>query len=143
LAKGPLEPALVRKVAEQVLAALDAAHAAGIIHRDVKPSNIVLQPSGSVKLVDFGVARLVDMEVTRTGENVGTPAYMAPEQIRGGAIDGRTDLYALGATLYELVTGARMIAFESPGPQAIEKIEKACGSDRALAQVISTCLQAE
>jgi tetratricopeptide (TPR) repeat protein len=143
LAKGPLEPALVRRVAEQVLAALDAAHAAGIIHRDVKPSNIVLQPSGNVKLVDFGVARLVDMEVTRTGENVGTPAYMAPEQIRGGAIDARTDLYALGATLYELITGARMIAFESPGPQAQEKIEKACGSDRALADVIVRCLQSD
>ncbi|HUS32650.1 MAG TPA: protein kinase [Kofleriaceae bacterium] len=143
LAKGPLEAPLVRKVAEQVLAALDAAHGAGIIHRDVKPSNIVLQPNGNVKLVDFGVARLIDMEVTRTGENVGTPAYMAPEQIRGGAIDGRTDLYALGATLYELVTGARMIAFESPGPQAQDKIEKACGSDRALAQVIVRCLQSD
>jgi tetratricopeptide (TPR) repeat protein len=143
LAKGPLDPVLVRKVAEQVLSALDAAHAAGIIHRDVKPSNIVLQPSGNVKLVDFGVARLVDMEVTRTGENVGTPAYMAPEQIRGGSVDARTDLYALGATLYELVTGARMVAFESPGPQAIEKIEKACGSDRALSQVIAKCLQSE
>jgi serine/threonine-protein kinase len=122
LSRGSLGTIHVRRIAEQVLAALDAAHAAGIIHRDVKPSNIVEMKTGSVKLVDFGVARLVDVEVTRTGESMGTPAYMAPEQLRGGAVDGRTDLYALGATLYELITGNRMIAFESPGPAAIEKI---------------------
>ena len=141
-ARGVVAPALVRRIAEQVLAALDAAHAAGIIHRDIKPSNIMIR-SGHVKLVDFGVARLVDADMTKTGEQVGTPAYMAPEQMRGAQVDARTDLYSLGATLYELVTGERMIAFESPSAQQLAKISTACGSDPALAHVITTCLQAD
>jgi tRNA A-37 threonylcarbamoyl transferase component Bud32/tetratricopeptide (TPR) repeat protein len=140
--KGALSPALVHSIAEQVLAALDAAHAAGIIHRDIKPSNIMIA-NGHVKLVDFGVARLVDADMTRTGEQVGTPAYMAPEQVRGAQVDARTDLYSLGATLYELITGERMIAFESPGAQAIAKVTSACGNDAALARLIARCLQAD
>jgi tRNA A-37 threonylcarbamoyl transferase component Bud32/tetratricopeptide (TPR) repeat protein len=140
--KGPLAPALVRTIAEQVLAALDAAHAAGIIHRDIKPSNIMMA-NGQVKLVDFGVARLVDADMTKTGEQVGTPAYMAPEQVRGAQVDARSDLYSLGATLYELVTGERMIAFESPSAQSLAKVTNACGSDTKLAQVIVRCLQAD
>src|SRR5688572_4972936 len=110
-ARGPLEPRLVRVIAAQVLAGLVAAHAGGVIHRDIKPSNIILGAGNVVKLVDFGVARLMDMDMTKTGENLGTPAYMAPEQVRGGSVDARTDLYSLGATLYELVTGSRLIAF--------------------------------
>ena len=139
-ARGTLAPSLVRTVAEQVLAALDAAHAAGIIHRDVKPSNIMIA-NGHVKLVDFGVARLVDADLTRTGEQVGTPAYMAPEQMRGAQVDARTDLYGLGATLYELVTGERMIAFESPSTEQLAKVTSACAGDEALARVIVTSLQ--
>ena len=139
----PLSPALVRDIATQVLAALGAAHAAGIIHRDVKPSNIVRTAAGNVKLVDFGVARLLDAEMTRTGDQVGTPAYMAPEQIRGAAVDARTDLYGLGATLYELVTGTRMIAFESPSASALAKVRDACASEPGLGAMIVRCLQAD
>ena len=113
--RGALPPALVaRDRRAGAGGARRRAHAAGVIHRDIKPSNIMVGADDRVKLVDFGVARLVDVEVTRTGESLGTPAYMAPEQMRGAPIDARTDLYALGATLYELVTGERMIAFESP-----------------------------
>ena len=114
----------------------------GVIHRDIKPSNIIVDARGKVTLVDFGVARLVDAEVTRTGESLGTPAYMAPEQLRGGKVDERTDLYGLAATLYELISGERMVAFESPSPASIAKVKKACGSERGLAEVISRCLTA-
>ena len=140
-ADGPLAPALVRAIAEQILRALDAAHAAGVIHRDVKPSNIILSAAGKATLVDFGVARLVDAELTRTGEHLGTPAYMAPEQVRGASVDARTDLYSLAATLYELVTGTRMVAFEAPGDAAVAEIATACGGDAGLAAMIAHCLQ--
>jgi tetratricopeptide (TPR) repeat protein/predicted Ser/Thr protein kinase len=140
--KGPLAPKLVRVIAAQVLAGLSAAHAGGVIHRDIKPSNIILGPDNRVKIVDFGVARLVDADMTRTGENLGTPAYMAPEQVRGGETDARTDLYGLGATLYELVTGVRLIAFESPNEATMQRLEAAC-KDATLAKLIARCLQAD
>ncbi len=140
---GPLPAPLVRTIAAQVLSALAAAHASGVIHRDIKPSNIIIGAGDKITLVDFGVARLMDVELTKTGDSLGTPAYMAPEQIRGGTVDARTDLYALGATLYELVTGTRMIAFESPGAEAMAQIDKACRGDRGLAQVIVRCLQGD
>ena len=141
--QGRLSPALVARIAAQVLAALECAHAAGVIHRDIKPSNIMIGADDRVKLVDFGVARLVDVDVTRTGDQVGTPAYMAPEQVRGAAIDARTDLYSLGATLYELAVGERMAAFESPTPATLAKLEFACAGEPALAAVIARCLQAD
>jgi tetratricopeptide (TPR) repeat protein len=140
--RGPQTPAQVRAFAEQVLAALDAAHSSGVIHRDIKPSNIIVDAKGKVTLVDFGVARLVDAEVTRTGESLGTPAYMAPEQLRGAKVDERTDLYGLAATLYELVSGERMVAFESPSAVAMSRVREACGRERGLAEVIARCLAA-
>ncbi|HEY1556151.1 MAG TPA: protein kinase, partial [Kofleriaceae bacterium] len=143
LEQGPLAPALVARIAAQMFAALAAAHEAGIIHRDVKPSNIMLGPDRSVKLVDFGVARLVDTDVVDTGGQVGTPAYMAPEQVRGGAIDGRTDLYGAGATLYELVVGERMVAFETPTAAMLDKLARACAAEPALVHAIERCLQAD
>jgi tRNA A-37 threonylcarbamoyl transferase component Bud32/tetratricopeptide (TPR) repeat protein len=142
-ARGVSVPSLVRTIAEQVLSALDAAHAAGVVHRDIKPSNIILGKRDKVTLVDFGVAHLVDVEMTRVGESLGTPAYMAPEQIRGAVVDARTDLYGLGGTLYELVTGQRMVAFESPSAESLALLKISCAGDDALARVIERCLQAE
>lgn len=93
----------------QILSALGAIHARGVIHRDVKPANMMLTPSGVVKILDFGVAMVAaDRRLTQTGKTVGSLFYMAPEQITGtGKLDARCDLYAAGLSLYELVTGCR------------------------------------
>jgi serine/threonine-protein kinase len=104
-----LEPRRAAELVEQVADGLAAAHAAGLVHRDVKPSNILLDPvTGRAKLTDFGLARggAAAAGLTQEGVLAGTPAYMSPEQARGQAgLDGRTDLYSLGATLYEALTG--------------------------------------
>ncbi len=92
-----------------MLGALGAAHAAGVIHRDVKPANIIVGPGG-VKLVDFGIATLLDeagQHVTAAGELVGTPKYLAPEQISGQPATPATDVYAVGVVLFEMLTGPR------------------------------------
>lgn len=95
-------------IGARVAAALAHAHAAGVVHRDIKPSNVLVDlPSNSVKITDFGTARLLDGSRTRTGLMLGTPAYMAPELLAGAAADPRCDLYALGVMLFELLAGRR------------------------------------
>jgi serine/threonine-protein kinase len=101
----PLEKALT--LVGQVAEALDYAHARQIVHRDIKPANIIVTPDGRAKITDFGVAKLQMSQFTQTGQVLGTPAYMAPEQITGGAVDGRTDLFALGVVLYWMITGEK------------------------------------
>lgn len=104
--QGPLDPADVVDVAADALAGLARAHGAGLLHRDIKPGNLLRRPDGLVKVTDFGVAQATDhSELTHTGMVVGTGPYLAPERTRGQAATVRTDLYALGATLYELLTG--------------------------------------
>lgn len=104
----PLSPAFAVTVAEQVAAALDAAHATGLIHRDVKPSNILITEADFVYLIDFGLARTAgEKGLTTAGSTLGTMAYMAPERFEGGKIDPRSDIYALACVLYECLTGAR------------------------------------
>jgi serine/threonine-protein kinase len=94
-------------VAMQVLDALSAAHGAGIVHRDIKPANILLGHDGRVKVTDFGIARLGQSDLTKSGSMVGTLSYMSPEQCRGEAVDGRSDLFATGAVLHEMFTGMK------------------------------------
>ncbi|ANW65290.1 protein kinase [Mycobacterium sp. djl-10] len=104
----PLEPALAVRVTEQVASALDAAHAAGLVHRDVKPSNILISEREFVYLIDFGLARTAsDPGLTTAGSTLGTLAYMAPERFGGGPADPRSDIYALACVLYECLTGSR------------------------------------
>src|SRR5436190_21830753 len=93
----------------QVLEALEYAHTRGIVHRDVKPANMIVTPSGLVKLMDFGIAKLaVDRKLTMTGSTIGSLYYMSPEQIQGAStVDARSDLYSLAICLYEIVTGKR------------------------------------
>jgi serine/threonine-protein kinase len=103
--RGPLPALAARRLALDVLSALAAAHRAGVIHRDVTPANILFDAAGNAKLGDFGAAHLTDFGHTQTGSFLGTLAYLSPEQITGGAIGLEADLYGLGATLYQALTG--------------------------------------
>lgn len=108
LDRGRLPLPLAVRYVRDALAGLAYAHERGIIHRDVKPANMMVNPQGELKLMDFGIARLAtDQSLTKTGLTVGSLFYMSPEQINGGAIDGRSDLYSVGVTLYQLATGRR------------------------------------
>ena len=104
---GSVPPAEARTIARQIAEGLAAAHRRGVIHRDVKPANVFLTEDGFVKLLDFGVAKLAESDVTQSGRAVGTAAYMSPEQARGERVDHRTDLWSLGVVLYEMITGRR------------------------------------
>ena len=89
---------------EQICDGLAFAHGKGVVHRDIKPANIHIQPDGNVKIMDFGLARLGESEMTATGMILGTPHYMSPEQVRGEKADARSDVFSLGAVFYELLT---------------------------------------
>jgi serine/threonine-protein kinase len=97
----------------QVADALDYAHTTDIVHRDIKPANIMLLKNGVVKVTDFGIARITTSSRTATGTVMGTPSYMSPEQLAGKKVDGRSDLFSLGATLYELLTGEKPFTGET------------------------------
>ena len=106
----------IGSIGVQIAEALDYAHKKGVIHRDIKPSNIILNPDGRIKITDFGVAQIEDLltlHQTQAGAIIGTPVYMPPEQVNGQPVDGRSDLYALGVILYELLTGAKPFTGEN------------------------------
>src|SRR5262245_13250019 len=103
----------VGALARQAADALDYAHGCGVVHRDIKPGNLVLTEGQVLKILDFGIARIKSADTTRPGRLLGTPNYMAPEQVTGLPVDGRTDQFALGVTLYHLLTGERPFTGES------------------------------
>jgi tetratricopeptide (TPR) repeat protein/TolB-like protein len=163
LLRGSLSPDEAIAVGIQLAAALGAAHAQGVIHRDLKPSNVQVMPAGIVKVLDFGVAKLIprvetktEAETTRRTEgdragSMGTPVYMAPEQLISGRTDARSDIYSIGVMLFEMVTGRRpfvetdavalaaaMSGSPPPPPDAIDP-----RVPRGLASVIVKCLQRE
>ncbi|MCB1055477.1 MAG: protein kinase, partial [Acidobacteria bacterium] len=118
LAKGPIPFDDAARMVRQAAAGLGAAHARGIVHRDVKPANLLLDEHGTVKVADFGIAKLLGAtSLTRTGASLGTPAYKSPEQSRGSEVDQRTDLWSLGVVLYELLTGRK--PFDAEYEQAV------------------------
>jgi eukaryotic-like serine/threonine-protein kinase len=109
----PLDWREALRITARLARALHHAHAAGVIHRDVKPANVMLLPSGEVKVMDFGIAKVPQQDLTATGQFFGTPLYMSPEQARGEAVDGRSDLFALGAITYRLLTGRAAFGAEN------------------------------
>jgi len=107
--RGKLPLTVTLTVGKQLCRALEVAHQEGIIHRDIKPQNMVVEPSGFLKVMDFGIARLVNPPkgkgLTEAGTSIGTPDYMSPEQLSGAELDARSDLYSAGVVLFECVTG--------------------------------------
>lgn len=131
----------------QLADALEKAHTAGIVHRDVKPGNVLITETGQIKLVDFGVAKVTGAEVTQEGTTTGTPAYMSPEQTRGDAVDRRTDIWSLGVVLYEMLAGVRpfpgeadevVYGIRNDDPPPLASVRK--DVPRKLAHVVGRCL---
>ena len=155
MGRGALAVEEVLRIGADVARGLVAAHAAGSVHRDLKPENIFLTRAGATKILDFGIAKLAHDDATRdglstlTGIVLGTAGYLAPEQIRGGDIDGRADLFALGAILFEMLTGQRAFArghtvdtlhaiLHEPAPEVLEKRPDA---PPALAAIVARLLE--
>jgi serine/threonine-protein kinase len=124
--EGPLLPRRAAEIASEVAAALAVAARGGLAHRDVKPGNILLTDTGSVKVTDFGIARAWDdsEELTRTGAVIGTATYFSPEQAQGRPADGRSDLYALGVVLFEMLTGRPPFSGETPVSVAYQHVSE-------------------
>src|SRR5574341_674292 len=119
IAEGPLPLDELNRLVEQIGSALDYAHRLGVIHRDVKPSNVLIDDQGNTYLTDFGLARMLESSqpLTASGVGVGTPAYMSPEQGQGVKVDHRSDIYSLGVVLYEMVTGR--VPYEAETPMGV------------------------
>ncbi|MBK8254101.1 MAG: protein kinase [Polyangiaceae bacterium] len=137
---GPATPSEVRRIGITLCSALGAAHRAGIIHRDVKPANILIDSRGALKLADFGIAKAAWSDLTRAGASLGTPSYMPPEQLRGQRVDARADIYALGVTLFELATGTQLHRTADTIDDPRDRIVRAKG-DVALARAIEKALK--
>jgi serine/threonine-protein kinase len=121
--EGRLDPARAVAIAIGICSGLAAVHGRGIVHRDVKPSNVFLSPSGTVKIGDFGIASVAsDVTLTRTGEVFGSAPYVSPEQLTGGPVDARTDLYGLGCILFEMVSGRPPFLGEDPASLAYQHV---------------------
>jgi serine/threonine-protein kinase len=149
--EGPLSPAAARRLGLDALAALGAAHERGIVHRDVKPANLFFDAAGNAKLGDFGAAHLADFGQTQTGGFMGTVAYMSPEQITAAAIGVAADLYALGVTLFEALTGrppflgpdlvAQHLGETPPAPSSLRP-ELTAAHDEVLARALAKAPEA-
>lgn len=137
------------KILKQVMAGLAEAHAQGVVHRDLKPENILIARDGSVKVMDFGLARSADAQITQTSSFIGTPAYMSPEQAEGKPTDTRTDLYSLGLIMYEMFTGEPAFHADTPAGLVYQHVHKKAKPARSvdphlpvsLAQAIEKCLE--
>ncbi|HSE66777.1 MAG TPA: protein kinase [Gemmatimonadales bacterium] len=127
--RGALPLGVILTIGRQLCRALEVAHAVGVVHRDIKPPNLVLDAQGFLKVMDFGIARLVERrqpgnQLTATGGIIGTPEYMAPEQLMGEPVDGRADLYAAGTVLFECATGKRVFNATSFGSILLKQVQE-------------------
>ncbi|MGJ9423755.1 Stk1 family PASTA domain-containing Ser/Thr kinase [Aeromicrobium sp. CF3.5] len=142
-AESPMKPDRALEIVEQVLVALSAAHAAHIIHRDVKPENVLMTPDGEVKVADFGLARAVSAATTATGGTlIGTVSYLAPEIVLHVGADARSDVYAVGAMLYEMLTGAKPHVGDSPIQVAYKHVHDDVPAPSALNSAVPPYLDA-
>jgi serine/threonine protein kinase len=145
---GPVPLADAMRIAVQTAAAAAAAHRAGVVHRDIKPSNVIVTADGSVRLLDFGIAKIPGADLTREGTTVGTVAYMSPEQTRGDVVDQRTDVWSLGVLLYEMLAGRRpfrgateqavIYSIRNDEPEPIQELRPEVGG--RLSELIASCL---
>ncbi|HEY0703143.1 MAG TPA: protein kinase [Candidatus Acidoferrales bacterium] len=122
---GALTQRKATDLALQICSGLKEAHAQGIVHRDLKPENVMIDTSGNLKIMDFGIARSMEAVTRQTGTMVGTPAYMAPEQVSGSPVDYRTDIYSLGLMLYEMFTGNPAFTAENAIAVALKQMREA------------------
>ena len=138
------------RIAKQICAGLAAAHEVGVIHRDIKPQNIIIEATGGLKIMDFGIARLKEERgMTAEGTVVGTPDYMSPEQARGQQLDFRSDIYSTGVVLYEVFTGTIPFEGETPLAVVLKHIQETPPSpqtrnpriDPRISQIILKCMQ--
>jgi beta-lactam-binding protein with PASTA domain/predicted Ser/Thr protein kinase len=145
-AEGPLHPDRVADIGADVAAALGFAHRNGVVHRDVKPGNVIVTAAGIVKVADFGIARAItatsEDNLTQVGTVMGTAAYFSPEQARGDAVDPRSDLYSLGCVLYELVVGRAPFAGDSPVAIAYKHVHEPPVPPRQLDSAVPPALEA-
>ncbi len=140
--QGKLDPRLVAEYGSQVCSALSAAHGYGIIHRDIKPQNIIVTPDGVVKVMDFGIARAVDSDATQTGSVLGTAQYVSPEQAQGRRLGPESDLYSLGVVLYELSTGHLPFTGDTPVSVALKHVNDAPVPPRQIDPSVPPALEA-
>ena len=145
IAEGPIEPVEAVRIVSQVLTALEYSHRAGVVHRDVKPGNIMIANTGQVKVMDFGIARAVSdssASIAETSTIVGTAQYFSPEQARGEAVDARTDLYSTGIVLYEMLTGRAPFTGENPVAVAYQHVNQQAQPPSSLNPKVSPALDA-
>ncbi|HEU6444700.1 MAG TPA: serine/threonine-protein kinase [Gaiellaceae bacterium] len=146
--RGSLDPDRAVDLVLQVCAGLEHAHAAGLVHRDIKPQNLLVRPDDTVKIADFGIARPLDAtQLTETGTVLGTASYLAPEQALGERVTGAADIYSLGAVLYELLAGRPPYTFESLADLTVKQREgppqPIAGVSAELDGVVRRCLAAD
>jgi serine/threonine protein kinase len=145
IADGPVEPAEACRIIEQVLTALEYSHRAGVVHRDIKPGNIMVTASGQVKVMDFGIARAISdssATIAETSAIVGTAQYFSPEQARGETVDARTDLYSTGIVLFELLTGRAPFRGDNPVAVAYQHVNSDAVPPSSLNPRVSPALDA-
>ena len=142
---GPVEPAEAARIIEQVLTALEYSHRAGVVHRDIKPGNIMITSAGQVKVMDFGIARAISdssATIAETSAIVGTAQYFSPEQARGETVDARTDLYSTGIVLFELLTGRAPFRGDNPVAVAYQHVNSEAVPPSTINPKVSPALDA-